>query len=37
MGPYVPQQIYATGVGNCEYMLYKDVNRDVEFPAPAWR
>lgn len=29
MGPYVPQQIYATGSGNCEYMLYKDVNRDV--------
>jgi (S)-ureidoglycine aminohydrolase len=33
MGPYVPQQIYATGAGNCEYMLYKDVNRDVVFPA----
>jgi (S)-ureidoglycine aminohydrolase len=29
MGPYVPQQIYATGNEVCEYMLYKDVNRDV--------
>jgi len=29
MGPYVPQQIYATGAEVCEYMLYKDVNRDV--------
>ena len=29
MGPYVPQQIYATGNEACEYLLYKDVNRDV--------
>jgi len=29
MGPYVPQQIYATGNEVCEYLLYKDVNRDV--------
>ncbi|MFC0407462.1 (S)-ureidoglycine aminohydrolase [Roseomonas elaeocarpi] len=29
MGPYVPQQIYATGTETCEYLLYKDVNRDV--------
>ena len=29
MGPYVPQQIYATGSETCEYLLYKDVNRDV--------
>jgi (S)-ureidoglycine aminohydrolase len=29
MGPYVPQQIYAIGPEVCEYMLYKDVNRDV--------
>ena len=29
MGPYVPQQIYATGTEVCEYLLYKDVNRDV--------
>jgi (S)-ureidoglycine aminohydrolase len=31
MGPYVPQQFYATGWGGAEYLLYKDVNRDVEF------
>ncbi|WP_027283725.1 (S)-ureidoglycine aminohydrolase [Rubritepida flocculans] len=29
MGPYVPQQIYAIGPEVCEYLLYKDVNRDV--------
>ncbi len=29
MGPFVPQQIYATGNEACEYLLYKDVNRDV--------
>ena len=29
MGPYVPQQIYAVGTETCEYLLYKDVNRDV--------
>ena len=29
MGPYLPQQIYATGNEVCEYLLYKDVNRDV--------
>ena len=29
MGPYVPQQIYATGAETTEYLLYKDVNRDV--------
>ena len=29
MGPFVPQQIYATGEEICEYLLYKDVNRDV--------
>lgn len=33
MGPYVPQQIYAVGHETVEYMLYKDVNRDVTFPA----
>ena len=31
MGPYVPQQIYATGNRVVEYLLYKDVNRDVTF------
>ncbi|MCS6892322.1 MAG: (S)-ureidoglycine aminohydrolase [Rhodovarius sp.] len=31
MGPYVPQQFYATGWGPAEYLLYKDVNRDVTF------
>jgi len=31
MGPYVPQQFYATGWAPAEYLLYKDVNRDVEF------
>ncbi len=34
MGPYVPQQFYATGWGGAEYLLYKDVNRDVAFSAP---
>jgi len=29
MGPYLPQQIYAVGNEVCEYLLYKDVNRDV--------
>ncbi|WP_424811188.1 (S)-ureidoglycine aminohydrolase [Roseococcus sp. YIM B11640] len=29
MGPYVPQQFYATGWGETAYLLYKDVNRDV--------
>lgn len=31
MGPYVPQQFYATGWGETSYLLYKDVNRDVTF------
>lgn len=31
MGPYVPQQFYATGWGETSYLLYKDVNRDVAF------
>jgi len=31
MGPYLPQQIYATGNEVAEYLLYKDVNRDVTF------
>jgi (S)-ureidoglycine aminohydrolase len=31
MGPWVPQQFYATGWGPAEYLLYKDVNRDVAF------
>lgn len=31
MGPYVPQQVYATGNAKLEYLLYKDVNRDVSF------
>jgi len=31
MGPYVPQQFYATGWGETAYLLYKDVNRDVTF------
>lgn len=31
MGSYVPQQFYATGWGGAEYLLYKDVNRDVTF------
>ncbi|BFL65733.1 Cupin superfamily protein (plasmid) [Roseomonas mucosa] len=29
MGPYVPQQFYATGWGETAYLLYKNVNRDV--------
>ncbi|WP_145143782.1 (S)-ureidoglycine aminohydrolase [Roseomonas gilardii] len=29
MGPYVPQQFYATGWGESAYLLYKNVNRDV--------
>jgi (S)-ureidoglycine aminohydrolase len=32
MGPYVPQQFYATGWGETAYLLYKNVNRDVTFP-----
>lgn len=31
MGPYVPQQFYATGWSETAYLLYKDVNRDVRF------
>ncbi len=31
MGPYVPQQFYATGWGEAAYLLYKDINRDVVF------
>jgi (S)-ureidoglycine aminohydrolase len=31
MGPYVPQQFYATGWGETAYLLYKNVNRDVTF------
>jgi (S)-ureidoglycine aminohydrolase len=31
MGPYLPQQIYAVGSEVVEYLLYKDVNRDVTF------
>ena len=31
MGPFVPQQIYAVGNEVVEYLLYKDVNRDVTF------
>ena len=36
MGPYVPQQIYATGNEVCEYLLYKDVQprRDLSGPPP---
>lgn len=34
MGPYLPQQIYATGTEVVEYLLYKDVNRDVSFASP---
>jgi len=32
MGLYPPQQIYATGNEVVEYLLYKDVNRDVTSP-----
>ncbi|SOC10431.1 (S)-ureidoglycine aminohydrolase [Rhodobacter sp. JA431] len=31
MGPWVPQQFYATGWDESAYLLYKDVNRDVSF------
>lgn len=31
MGPYCPQQFYATGWEDAAYLLYKDVNRDVSF------
>jgi (S)-ureidoglycine aminohydrolase len=37
MGPYLPQQIYATGNEVAEYLLYKDVNRDVCFERGATR
>jgi (S)-ureidoglycine aminohydrolase len=37
MGPYLPQQIYATGNEVAEYLLYKDVNRDVRFEGDAAR
>jgi (S)-ureidoglycine aminohydrolase len=30
MGSFVPQQFYCTGWGGAAYLLYKDVNRDVE-------
>lgn len=29
MGPYVPQQFYATGWSEASYLLYKNVNRDI--------
>jgi (S)-ureidoglycine aminohydrolase len=29
MGGYCPQQFYPTGFGEAEYLLYKNVNRDV--------
>jgi (S)-ureidoglycine aminohydrolase len=32
MGLYPPQRIYATGNKVVEYLLYKDVNRDVTSP-----
>jgi (S)-ureidoglycine aminohydrolase len=32
MDAWVPQQFYATGWGETQYLLYKDVNRDVIFP-----
>lgn len=31
MGPFVPQQFYATGWAESAYLLYKNVNRDVRF------
>lgn len=31
MGPYCPQLFYPTGWSRSAYLLYKDVNRDVEF------
>ncbi len=31
MGPYVPQQFYCTGWEEAAYLLYKDINRDVQF------
>lgn len=34
MGPFLPQQIYAIGSEVAEYLLYKDVNRDVSFALP---
>jgi (S)-ureidoglycine aminohydrolase len=37
MGPYVPQQFYCTGWQEAAYLLYKDINRDVEFAATAPR
>ena len=30
MGPYCPQQFYPTGWSDAAYLLYKDVNRDVD-------
>jgi (S)-ureidoglycine aminohydrolase len=33
MGPFVPQQFYATGWGETAYLLYKNINRDVRFGA----
>ena len=30
MGPYCPQQFYPTGWEDAAYLLYKDVNRDVD-------
>jgi (S)-ureidoglycine aminohydrolase len=32
MGGYCPQQFYPTGPGECCYLLYKNVNRDVSLP-----
>ena len=31
MGPYCPQHFYCTGWSPAAYLLYKDVNRDIEF------
>ena len=31
IGPYVPQQFTCTGWGEASYLLYKDINRDVQF------
>jgi (S)-ureidoglycine aminohydrolase len=31
MGSYVPQQFYCTGWEEAAYLLYKDINRDVNF------
>ncbi len=37
MGSYVPQQFYCTGWEEAAYLLYKDINRDVQFdPVPSY-